>query len=349
MSKQSKIPAAELAIFCQELYQLVQSGLPVADGLNMLLEDEIDRRTKAWLAPLCAHAEEGMPLAQAMRQTEAFPDYMTDMVALAEQTGRLQDVLPALSAHYTRQDRMIDDVRRAFAVPIALFCVMLAVVFLLITQVLPVFSRVFAQIGVQMSPMAARLMHIGQVLSGAGLGIAIVLGVVVVLALIVMLVPVLRARVTGFVRFHLGGRGVFGQIAAARFASAMAMAAASGLMMDEAAELAGKLCGGAKQIDEKTALCVQKIADGGSTAQALSESGLFSARDGRLLALSERTGSMAETLEQVAERMQEDTLRRIDGYIGAIEPTIVILTALLAGVILLSVMLPLMSVMSTIG
>ena len=176
MSKQSKIPAAELAIFCQELYQLVQSGLPIADGLNMLLEDETDRRTKAWLAPLCAHAEEGMPLAQAMRQTEAFPDYMTDMVALAEQTGRLQDVLPALSAHYTRQDRMIDDVRRAFAVPIALFCVMLAVVFLLITQVLPVFSRVFAQIGVQMSPVAARLMHIGQVLSGAGLGIAIVLG-----------------------------------------------------------------------------------------------------------------------------------------------------------------------------
>ncbi|GEM_PF-4725496 len=37
MSKQSKIPAAELAIFCQELYQLVQSGLPIADGLNMLL------------------------------------------------------------------------------------------------------------------------------------------------------------------------------------------------------------------------------------------------------------------------------------------------------------------------
>lgn len=306
MSKQSKIPAAELAIFCQEPYQLVQSSLPIADGLNMLLEDETDRRTKAWLAPLCAHAEEGMPLAQAMRQTEAFPDYMTDMVALAEQTGRLQDVLPALSAHYTRQDRMIDDVRRAFAVPIALFCVMLAVVFLLITQVLPVFSRVFAQIGVQMSPVAARLMHIGQVLSGAGLGIAIVLGVVAVLALVVLLVPAQRARVTGFVRFHLGG-----------------------------ARCVWPDCGSTFRVCD---------VDGGSTAQALSESGLFSARDGRLLALSERTGSMAETLEQVA-----DTLRRIDGYIGAIEPTIVILTALLAGVILLSVMLPLMSVISTIG
>ena len=95
MSKQSKIPAAELAIFCQELYQLVQSGLPIADGLNMLLEDETDRRTKAWLAPLCAHAEEGMPLAQAMRQTEAFPDYMTDMVALVVL------LVPALRARVT--------------------------------------------------------------------------------------------------------------------------------------------------------------------------------------------------------------------------------------------------------
>lgn len=224
MSKQSKIPAAELAIFCQELYQMVQSGLPIADGLNMLLEDETDRRTKAWLVPLCAHAEEGMPLAQAMRQTEAFPDYMTDMVALAEQTGRLQDVLPALSAHYTRQERMIDDVRRAFAVPIALFCVMLAVVFLLITQVLPVFSRVFAQIGVQMSPVAARLMHIGQVLSGAGLGIAIVLGCSRAGAGCTACTGAAGAC-DRFCALPSGGRGTFGQIAAARFASAMSMAA----------------------------------------------------------------------------------------------------------------------------
>ena len=52
---------------------------------------------------------------------------------------------------------------------------MLAVVFLLITQVLPVFDRVFAQLGVRMSPMAVRLMQVGDVLSGAGLGIAIAL------------------------------------------------------------------------------------------------------------------------------------------------------------------------------
>ena len=192
-------------------------------------------------------------------------------------------------------------------------------------------------------------MQVGDVLSGAGLGIAIALCALAVVALAVALIPALRGRFTAFVRFHLGGRGIFGRVAATRFASAMAMATASGLMMDEAAELAGKLCGGAKQIDEKTRLCAEKIAEGGSTAQALADSGLFSARDSRLLQLAERTGSLAETLDGIAARLEQDTMRRIDARISAIEPAIVILTALLAGVILLSVMLPLMSIMSTIG
>ena len=347
--RQKQISAIELSMFCQELYQLVQAGLPIAEGLGMLLADEKDAGVRAWLGPLCEHAEEGLPLAECMRRTGAFPAYMTDMIALAEQTGRLQDVLPALSAHYARQDRMASDIRHAVAVPVALFCVMLAVVFLLITQVLPVFDRVFAQLGVRMSPMAVRLMQVGDVLSGAGLGIAIALCALAVVALAVALIPALRGRFIAFVRFHLGGRGIFGRVAATRFASAMAMATASGLMMDEAAELAGKLCGGAKQIDEKTRLCAEKIAEGGSTAQALADSGLFSARDGRLLQLAERTGSLAETLDGIAARLEQDTMRRIDARISAIEPAIVILTALLAGVILLSVMLPLMSIMSTIG
>ena len=68
--QQSKIPAAELAIFCQELYQWAQSGLPIADGLNMLLEDETIAVPRRGLHGCVRMQEE---LAQAMRQTEAFP------------------------------------------------------------------------------------------------------------------------------------------------------------------------------------------------------------------------------------------------------------------------------------
>ena len=288
-------------------------------------------------------------MASALRETGAFPAYMTDMVSLAEETGRLEDVLLSLQRHYDRQLRMAADIRGAVAVPVTRFAVMVAVVVLLVTQVLPVFDRVFAQLGVRMGAVATGMMNAGAVLAQAGTGLAVVLVILAAAALVVALVPSLREKfVTGF-RRSFGGRGILGQMAAARFASSMSMAVASGLSMEESVALSAKLCGGAREIDEKTERCRKEIEEGGSPADALADSGLFSGRDCRLLKLAEQTGSLPDTLEDLAQRQEEESLRRIDRMVGAIEPAIVVITSALAGMILLSVMLPLMGLLSTIG
>lgn len=347
--KRLRVPAQYLPIFCRELHQLVRTGIPLAEGLTMLREDETDPDTRSWLEALCRSTEEGLPLASALRETGAFPAYMTDMVSLAEETGRLEDVLLSLQRHYDRQLRMAADIRGAVAVPVTLFAVMVAVVVLLVTQVLPVFDRVFAQLGVRMGAVATGMMNAGAVLAKAGTGLAVVLVILAAAALVVALVPSLREKfVTGF-RRSFGGRGILGQMAAARFASSMSMAVASGLSMEESVALSAKLCGGAREIDERTERCRKEIEEGGSPADALADSGLFSGRDCRLLKLAEQTGSLPDTLEDLAQRQEEESLRRIDRTVGAIEPAIVVITSALAGVILLSVMLPLMGLLSTIG
>lgn len=347
--KRLSVPAQYLPVFCRELYQLVRSGIPIAEGLAMLREDETDPDTRTWLETLCRSTEEGMPLASALRETEAFPAYMTDMVALAEDTGRLEDVLLSLQRHYDRQLRMAADIKGAVAVPVTLFAVMVAVVILLVTQVLPVFDRVFAQLGVRMGAIATGMMNAGAVLARAGTGLGAALVVLAAAALVVALAPGLRTKFTAWFRRRFGGRGILGQMAVSRFASSMAMAVSSGMSMEESVEVSARLCGGAKEIDEKTAQCHREIEDGGSPADALANSGMFSGRDCRLLKLAEQTGSLPETLEDLAQRQEEESLRRIDRMVGAIEPTIVVVTSALAGVILLSVMLPLMGLLSTIG
>lgn len=347
--KRLRVPAQYLPIFCRELHQLVRTGIPLAEGLTMLREDETDPDTRSWLEALCRSTEEGLPLASALRETGAFPAYMTDMVSLAEETGRLEDVLLSLQRHYDRQLRMAADIRGAVAVPVTLFAVMVAVVILLVTQVLPVFDRVFAQLGVRMGAVATGMMNAGAVLAKAGTGIAVVLVAAAAAALVIALVPTLREKFAAGFRRSFGGRGILGQMAAARFASSMSMAVASGLSMEESVSLSAKLCGGAKEIDEKTERCRKEIEEGGSPADALAGSGLFSGRDCRLLKLAEQTGSLPDTLEDLAQRQEEESLRRIDRTVGAIEPAIVVITSALAGVILLSVMLPLMGLLSTIG
>jgi len=347
--KRLRVPAQYLPIFCRELYQLVRTGVPLAEGLAMLRDDETDPDIRSWLEALCRSTEEGLPLASALRETGAFPAYMTDMVALAEETGRLEDVLLSLQRHYDRQLRMAADIRGAVAVPVTLFVVMVAVVVLLVTQVLPVFDKVFAQLGVRMGAVATGMMHAGAGLAKAGTWLGVVLVIIAAAAVVIALVPALREKFTLWFRRNFGGRGVLGQMAAARFASSMSMAVASGLSMEESVALSAKLCGGAKEIDEKTEQCRKDIEDGGSPAEALAKCGLFSGRDCRLLKLAEQTGSLPDTLEDLAQRQEEESLRRIDRTVGAIEPAIVVITSALAGVILLSVMLPLMGLLSTIG
>ena len=345
-TKTTRVPELYLPVFCRELYQLVRSGIPVSEGLSLLREDETDPEVLSWLDELCRMTDEGMPLAEALKETNAFPAYMTDMISLAEQTGRLEDTLLSLQRHYDRQIRLKAEIRGAVTVPVTLLVVMVAVVVLLITQVLPVFDRAFAQLGVSMGGVAAGMMRAGAALAKAGTGLAVVLACLAIAALAVAFVPGLRERFTAWFKLHFGGRGVLGQMAVSRFASSMAMATASGLSMDESVELAAKLCGGAREIDEKTAKCREYVENGESPADALAASGLFTNRDCRLLKLAERTGALSETLEDLAARLEEESLRHIDRMVGAIEPAIVVMTSALAGVILLSVMLPLMGLLS---
>lgn len=345
-NKQARVPELYLPTFCRELHQLVRSGIPASEGLSLLREDETDPEVLSWLEKLCELTDEGMPLAEALTETKAFPTYMTDMISLAEQTGRLEDTLLSLQHHYDRQIRMKAEVRGAVTVPVVLLAVMIAVVLLLITQVLPVFDRTFAQLGVSMGGIAAGMMRAGAVLAKAGTGIAAVLALLAAAGVVVGVTPSLRERFLAWFRFRWGGRGVLGQLAVSRFASSIAMATASGLAMDESVELAAKLCGGAREIDEKTGKCRESIDNGDSPADALAGCGLFTNRDCRLLKLAERTGSLPDTLEDLAARQEEESLRRIDRTVSAIEPAIVVVTSVLAGVILLSVMLPLMGLLS---
>ena len=71
--KRLRVPTQYLPVFCQELHQLVRSGIPLADGLAMLRDDEQDTDTRSWLDAMCRSVEKGMTLASALRETGAFP------------------------------------------------------------------------------------------------------------------------------------------------------------------------------------------------------------------------------------------------------------------------------------
>lgn len=340
---------AELSAFCLELHEIWHAGLPLADGVRSLCDREDGHDSRPWMEALCDAADHGVSLSAALQQTGAFPAYMVNLLTLADRTGRQEEALLALSEYYERRDRLANSVRSAVLYPALLVVIMLLVVGVLVTKVLPIFNGVFEQLGTRMSGLAVSLMHLGQALSGASAAIGVVLAAIVVLALVIWLAPPLRSRIQAAGSALFGGRGVLGRIASAKFAAAMAMATKSGLDIEEATHAAAEVCGGDARTDRKTAQCMELLAQGTHVSDALRRSGLLPPRICRMVGLGERTGSQADIFAEVARRSEQAVDDELDRIIGWIEPALVILTALVVGVVLLSVMLPLLSIMSSIG
>jgi type IV pilus assembly protein PilC len=334
---------------CGELSLIVAAGISVSDGLMMLREDDADHRSKKILSSLINTLDAGKPFSQAVYEAQIFPDYLRDTIVLAEKTGRLEGTLKALSQHYARQDRLKRSVSGAVFYPLLLLAIMLVVIGVLVTRVLPIFNDVFHQLGAEMSSLARGLMRIGQALSDFSFAIGLVLAALLLGILLTVLIPQCRAAVSGFFRRRIGGKGVFGRTLSARFASAMSMAVSSGMNTDEALELAALFYGGTKETDRKLKKLRNYLGEGLKTSEALGKAGLFSARESRMLSIGETTGKLSSVLEEIAERGEQNATDDLEALVRKIEPSLVILTSVLVGLILLSVMLPLASIMSSLG
>ena len=99
---------------------------------------------------------------------------------------------------------------------------------------------------------------------------------------------------------------------------------------------------------EKTAKAQKLLEEGSFFEDAMSSSGLFEGMDARLITVGVRAGAADEVMNNLARRYRESSLTVTGNIISIVEPTIVILFSLLVGLVLLSVMMPLLGILSEI-
>ena len=340
---------AYLSMLCKELGMLLDAGMTLSDSVQILHEDEPRKDGKATMQMLIDELKTGAPFSQALRNTDVFPRYMVQMVEIGERTGRLVETLNALSEYYERQIRLSVTIKNSLLYPTILLILMVVVVLILIVQVLPIFNDVFARLGTQMSPVATTLMDFGQWLGNASVVIAIIFFILFITVLVGVLLPELRKRVFMAFADKWGDRGIFGKIASSRFVFAMTLAMASGLDTADAIDIAADVSGGTKAVDEKHKKCVNLINVGKPLHEALIGADILSLQDGKMLSIGGRSGKADIAMAEIARRSDIEVRNSIDRIVGKIEPTLVIISSVIVGIILLSVMLPLMGIMTAIG
>ena len=332
----------ETAAVCMELSMLLHSGVSTGDALALLAEEGAHAKL---FSSMAEQVDSGKTLSAALRESGSFSEYVCGLVQVGEETGKTEEALAALSRYYEDRVRLGRRVKSALLYPAIMLALMLVVIAVLLIKVMPVFDAVYASLGARLTGMAAGLMSIGRQLGAAMPVIWGALAALAVLGLLIALIPPLRAALARLWRTVLGDRGVSRKLNNARFAQAMAMA--SGLPLEEAVALsAGLVDSGAKKRCE---YCRLRLENGASLSTALRDSELLPPRQCRILELGQRSGAGDVSMEKIARDLSEEGEAALDEKVSRVEPALVLLCSVLVGLILLSVMLPLMHIISAIG
>ena len=346
--KKTVLSNTETAELCGSLALQLHAGLGLSDGLFLLAQDDFCG-LKPLLLQLGHQLDSGESLSAAMESSGVFPTYATGLVRVGESSGKTEEALRALSEYYHERERINRQVKNALTYPAVILLLMLAVISVLLIKVLPVFDDVYASLGGRLTGIAGGLLYFGQALKAAMPVLLVVLAVIVCGVVLFSCVSAFRERLLSFWRKHRGDNGVSRKFNNSRFAQALSLGLRSGLSLDDSAVLASSLLSDVPSAAERCQKCIALLSGGVALEDALGQTGFLSASDRRMLSLGLRSGQGDLVMEDISRRLADEADSALEKLVSRVEPTMVLAASLLVGIVLLSVMIPLLNIISAIG
>ena len=330
-----KIMYDELALLCEQLAMILDSGMALNDSIRMIAKEVYNKDYASILNKMADDIDAQMSFGDALKEAKVFDDYMIKMVEVGETSGYLDTVMHQLSLYYKRLSDTNDKLRDALTYPSILVIMMLGVIGLLVIKVLPMFETVLNNMGVELGGLAYNLMHFGNLLARYGF--------IIVLIIILFVLYLLFVKKDKLI---LGKRLKY-ELDVAKFAFVMSLYLNSGYDINDALNnIKGLISNNSLKV--KVDKFIENINNGMNVGEALSEVKIFKSIYNRILVIGFSSGKADEAMSRIAKAYEDEVDNSITRMLDIIEPSLVGVLAIIVGMILLSVMLPLMSIMSSL-
>lgn len=319
---------------------MIASGLPVGSIAETLAE-EADGEWRKPLSELAGKMLDGSSFADAVQDCSVFPPYAKRLVKAGEESGHMEEVTEALASYYDSREQLRLLADGALVQPLILLSILAVILAGFTGLILPIIGRVYRSLG----GSASSYMSIGY-----AVGIAAFAVIAAALLLLLILRGKLRRKSLEQIKFFKKGRlkELTRKLELASFMSDFETRVSGGILLDYAfADAANAV----EDEELKNVLtgCSEKLAEGESLAGVLAAADVFPKSCMHLIGTGIRNGRMEEALARAAELLQEDARTSTEVLVMKLEPMLTGFFTVAVGISLLSVMLPLIAVVSSIG
>jgi type IV pilus assembly protein PilC len=346
---QPKVTKKDLVIFTRQFSTMIDAGLPLVQGLNILAEQMENKTFKGMLKQVTKDVEGGSTLADALnKHPKVFDALFVNLVAAGEVGGILDTILQRLAAYIEKAEKLKSKVKGALVYPIAVLIIGVLVLVVIMVFVIPVFQEMFSGLGKGLPALTQLVIDVSNFTKG-NIHFMIV-GVIVVIWL--------------FRRYRRTSSGkkttdrillkmpIFGElirkVAVARFTRTLSTMISSGVPILDALEITAKTAGNAV-VEEVIFEARTSIAEGQSIADPLSESDIFPGMVTQMISVGESTGALDAMLEKIANFYDDEVDATVSALTALMEPLMMMFLAGMLGPIIIAMYLPIFGMASALG
>ena len=344
-----RVSGRDLAIFCRQFATMIDAGVSLVRCLAVLEEQSTSGRLRGIIREIQAGVESGETLSRAMsRWPKIFTNLFVGLVRAGEVGGVLDETLNRLATFMEENERLRRKVKSAMTYPVLVLLFATAVVIGLVTFIIPQFVAVFNDLGVKDLPGPTKVLI--QVSNFITTKWHMMIGGVVLL-----FVAVSQYTHTRIGRRHADWlklkAPVFGKlnhkICIARFSRTLSTLLVSGVPILQALEtVAGTVDN--EIMSDAIMASRAAIREGEQIGDPLQRSGMFPPMVVQMVAIGEETGSLDAMLSKIADFYESEVDATLAGLTAALEPMLIVVLGGIVGFIVISMFMPLISVISSL-
>ena len=345
----SKVSSRELAIFFRQFSVMIDAGLPLVQCIDLIAGNQETASFAEVLHSVRGSVEGGATLAHAMRQfPKVFDELTTNMVEAGEAGGILDTILQRMATYVEKAVKLKSAIKSALIYPTTVIGFAVLIVFFLLWKVVPVFTTLFASLNAQL-PLPTRIV----------IGLSTFIGhfwwlflsapvVLVILLRQYHQTPPGRMVLDGLLlRMWIIGP-VLRKIAIARFSRTLGTLISSGVPILDGLAITARTSGNAV-IEDGLMRVRRAIEEGRTMIDPLREAGIFPNMVVQMIGAGEQTGAMDAMLQKIADFYEHEVDTATRNMLTLLEPLMIGVLGFAVGGIVISMYLPLFSLLAQLS
>ena len=349
MASTSKMNSKDLNFFLTQLSTYVKSGIPLVESMEILSRQSKKKSTQMLYRKIVFELNKGTTFSKCLeKQGKTFPKMLINMLKTSEMTGDLTGVLDDMAAYYKQQDSNRKQIINAMTYPSVLMIFAIAVLTFVLTYVVPSFTSMYSSVGSGLPTITVIIISISDFVIENWYYIVAV--IVLIAAIITSLYKSSKSAKRAMQTFlmHipvLKDMIKYNQLVT--FTGTFATLIKHDVFITDSMDILSKITENEiyKNIIKDS---ITNLSKGNGVSVAFKGHWAFPETAYEMLVTGEKTGRLGEMMQHVTEYYQEEQTSLIARLKSLIEPLMIIMLAVIVGIVLLAVIVPMFDIYSKI-